>query len=455
MPTLIGVFFLFSGLYCFFCRRDWLFGLTIFSAFFQAASILNIGSRGVQPYYLIALLYIGSHLNALFVGPRTRFSGKFLLLGFAAIGALSALVLPIVFAGTPVYSPGLTLDEGFFFRTPLQLSATNLVQAGCLLVNVSVVFTAASAKRVAATATFYKASFALMIALILVQFAASFAGRAIPMGMVRNNPSYGIYSDSNAGGRVYGTYTEPSEAGIALLILFGGSAYSYLVSRKSPAPLFIAALSIGLVRSSSALAASALVVALVIVCHPPFRSLVQIDWNRLLRIGAMAAAAAALLLSPLAGVLAQYTTQKSDTLSYVFRLAADRYALDLVMRTHGLGVGLGSNRPSSLATSLLSCVGVLGATVFLLMVWRLSQNARGSDTWVRWAICAYLIGKAFGGPDINEPQLWTSLALAASCSAAWKHSPVAPARRSWLRWFVTPLSKSGTGSGIPLTPPAC
>lgn len=449
MPTLIGIFFLGLGLYCFTVRREWLFGVLVLAGFFEAASAINIGSRGVQPYHLIALLYIASRSKALLHGSGARFSGRRLLVGFVLVGCVSALLYPVLFAGTPVYSSSMSMDEGFLYHTPLQLSAANLIQAGTLVVNAAVVFAAASEPRTKATNSFIRFSFALLTCLILAQFAASFVGKEIPLGFIRNNPSYSISTDEWAGGRVFGTYTEPAGAGIALLLLYGGALYQFLLEGRAAFVLLISAISLGLVRSSSALVGAAGITFLLIAVHPPFRSGLRIRRRRLLRIGAIGGSAAVLLLSPLAGALAPYTTGKSDTLSYVFRLRADVYALELLRRTHGLGVGLGSNRPSSLLTSLLSTVGIVGAILFLLMVWRLAQNARGSDAWLRWAIFAFVVGKMVAGPDINEPQLWTAMALAVSCSMPWKAVPATAIQHSWTGWFKPSLPRRPAESAEP------
>ena len=91
----------------------------------------NGGGRGVQPYYVVALLVV---LRA-FLDRKRRFdgapsfNGRSALLVFALIGVGSALVLPVVFAGVPVYSPSLGLEEGFALRPPLSLSQSNFTQA--------------------------------------------------------------------------------------------------------------------------------------------------------------------------------------------------------------------------------------------------------------------------------------------------------------------------------------
>jgi len=119
-------------------------------------------------------------------------------------------------------------------------------------------------------------------------------------------------------------------------------------------------------------------------------------------------------------VLSQYTTEKNQTLSYVHRLAADYFALQLTGATYGLGVGLGSNRPSSFATCLLSEVGIIGAILFLIAAIQISRNAQGTDIALRWSLFGILFCKCLGGPDITDPQMWIMLALATNCASRFR-----------------------------------
>jgi len=60
------------------------------------------------------------------------------------------------------------------------------------------------------------------------------------------------------------------------------------------------------------------------------------------------------------------TLDKTTTSSGEERLYADVHALNLLLESGGLGVGWGSNRPSSFAAYVLSNTGVVG---FGLLVW--------------------------------------------------------------------------------------
>ena len=112
------------------------------------------------------------------------------------------------------------------------------------------------------------------------------------------------------------------------------------------------------------------------------------------------------------GGFAQYTINKNETGSYLHRTAADLYALWLAGDSHWVGVGLGSNRPSSLVPSLLSTLGLTGALLFFVLLVKIARNAEGEYGWLRWSILALVIDCAFAVPDINLPTLWMALALA-------------------------------------------
>src|ERR1700730_4829576 len=101
MPTVIGVIFFCFGIYCFLFKEDNLLGLLLIASTFEAASALNFGQRGIQPYYVVAAFIIARAIVNRLLGVRLKRAmpqGKWLLI-FGAIGITSALVLPVIFAG--------------------------------------------------------------------------------------------------------------------------------------------------------------------------------------------------------------------------------------------------------------------------------------------------------------------------------------------------------------------
>jgi hypothetical protein len=347
---------------------------------------------------------------------KTNLKGKYLLIAFGFLGVFSAFVYPFIFAGVHVYLPKVVaIDDGFFYRPPLQFSFSNIAQAVYLVLDVLVVFAAASARKSNKARSLYDLAFYGLAGLVFVQFLCLYFGISFPYSLFQNNPGYlmATATGQDLAVRVMGTFTEPSGAGMMLALFFAGYFYEYFSGTGSVLKPIIAAVSIGLVRSSSSLAAMLAVTALIPICRPFFRYPWFVRPARLAKVVGVLTVATLIVLSPLSTMLREYTTDKSETLSYVHRTAADVFSLQLAADTHWIGVGLGSHRPSSLLASLLSTMGVLGLIIFLLMLIQIARNVTGEHLWIRWAILAVLVDMCLGGPDITQPTLWIVLALAA------------------------------------------
>jgi hypothetical protein len=85
--------------------------------------------------------------------------------------------------------------------------------------------------------------------------------------------------------------------------------------------------------------------------------------------------------------------------------------------THWIGVGLGSNRASSLITSLLSNVGIAGVLCFTVFLWRLFRNLATEHAWLVWAAFALLLNMFIGLPDVTMPLLWIPILIAVQLNA--------------------------------------
>jgi hypothetical protein len=420
MPTILGMIFLLAGILCLALGDPWLLGLLVFSSLFQAASAINFGSSGIQPYYLVACILIFSQIRKLgFWRSGIVFQGKWILVAFGSIGLLSAFVCPLVFAGIPVYSPSVGIDESFIYQPPLHFGLGNLAQAAYLVINLLTVRSAALVIETRLVRRLYTVTFGLLVSLICIQFILLQFGVQFPNEIFQNNPGYAIaiHAFADPSSRVVGTFTEASEGGLCLAMFFAGYFYEFFVGKGSLVGAIVATAAAGMVRSTAAMAAMAVIIVLVCAVYSFYKPPWTIRMDRLIKVVSLLIIAGIIFLTPIASALSDYTMGKSDTLSYVHRTAADLFALRLAAATHWVGVGLGSNRPSSLATSLLSNVGLLGAVVFSVLVIQLARNARGVDTWIRWSVAAGVIDMCFSVPDINQPLLWTFLSLAAHYGA--------------------------------------
>ncbi len=120
---------------------------------------------------------------------------------------------------------------------------------------------------------------------------------------------------------------------------------------------------------------------------------------------------------------------KGQTLSFEHRTRTDLNSAKLLVDTFGLGVGLGSNRSSSLLLTLASNVGGVGLALAVMTIARfqncvsfLSRSglSRSISPEAQWLLPIYLgfVGNCVAGaiavPDLSSLSLWLPFALGIS-----------------------------------------
>jgi hypothetical protein len=438
MPTVIGVIFFIFGLYFFFFREEGLVGLLVVSAIFQAASAVNFGERGLQPYYIVAAFIIirGTVNRLLSVTPAKKVPFQTSLLLFAAISIASAFLLPFMFVGIPVYDPKLGIDQSLFVHPPLSFGLNNVAQAGFLIWHVATLYGAQAIKfSYKKTQRAYILSFYLLVLFIGAQTISRVAGIHFPDEVIRNNPGYslGDLADEQTSTRIPGTFAEPSFGGAFLVLYCVGFTVQYLSGRGSKWLVIISLVASGLIASSGSLVVLALFILLLLVLHQPFRFPWFINVDKAKRLAGIAVWLGLPSVLAIAGsasyrqTLLTLTVSKGDSGSFINRTASDLFALQLLSRTYGIGVGLGSNRASSLVTSLLSNVGVLGFALFAMFYFRLLRGLSKEMAWLRWGGFAVLLNMCVDIPDITFPLVWVIILLAVQMQTAIDSGSTPPA----------------------------
>jgi hypothetical protein len=419
MPTAIGILFFVASIYCFFKKDDQLFALLIFSALFQASSVIALVDKGVEPYYLVGSMFVLQiiYRRLLTTSPWRTFKGEKWMILFATLAIVSAFTLPFVFAGIPVYEQHVGIDDGFFIRPPLAFRNANLTHSLSLLLGVLVVIGAAQCVRGRIfSRNAYMFTFYFLVAIIAVQFLCSITGIPFPYEALQNHAgrSMQIVDPTDFASRYAGTFTESSGVGAVLIWFTVGFLAERLKFGRSLIPALMGLSALLLARSSAALAAITVVIVLLSFWHPVFRLPFYINVLRLRRVGLLLVLGGVLLglviFSPLRNSLIEVTLQKQESGSFINRIASDAYALDLFVMTKGVGVGMGSNRPSSLITSLLSTVGLLGLVVFLMAYFKLLSNAARKHPDLLWAGLGFFLFLVLSGPDYDNPWVWVFLA---------------------------------------------
>jgi hypothetical protein len=429
MPTIVGLVFFAIGAYCFVARPDSLFGALILASVFEASSAINIGERGVQPYYIIAgFIILRGALNWLFSSrPQPIMPQRLWLLLFGSIAIASSFVLPIIFAGIPVYDPKIGIDPGLFIRPPLRFGLNNVGQAGFLAWHIATAFAVTHIQfSPEKTRKAYDWAFRTTVLFVFLQAAFQFIGIPFPDSLIRNNPGYAI-TDSTFGAngiRNSGTFTEPSIVGAFLLFFCVGYAEEFLEAKRGPGKMLIALAGLGAVASSGSLLATGILFTCLLIRHFPVRSFRYIRVRALKRTSGIVLLLTVplflVLVAPagLRDVVLTLTVSKGESSSFINRTAADLYALELLVRTKFIGVGLGSNRASSLLTTLASNVGLPGIAAFLIFHFRLFANLPQHYAWLRWAAYALLLNMVLGIADVTIPIYWIAVLLAVTVTVS-------------------------------------
>lgn len=429
MPTLIGAMFFLCGAYCFLFRKEGLLGLLIIAGVFQAASAANFGKRGIPPYYVIAAFLVARALLDWSLGKSSEkpMPQGFWLLFFGCIAIASAFVLPFIFAGVPVYDPKVGIDLGLFIRPPLQFGLNNIGQAAFLACHLATAYAVMAINfSPAKIQRWYVWGFYLVFLILAAQSVCQLMNISFPNSLFLNNPGYAVWEHGQevGGTRNPGPFAEPSLAGGFLVMYCTGFLAEWFAGQKGLWHVVLSLVAITLVASGGSLLALGLATLPLVVRYFPFRFPWYINLGRTKRwalLLALVAAPLALALFSSSGfrdALMTNTVSKTDSGSFINRTAADVYALQLLVQTHGLGVGLGSNRASSLLTTLLSNVGILGVLAFGTFSYKLLANLPSEYEWLRWAIFALLLNMCIDIPDVTMPTLWIPILFAMQCSPA-------------------------------------
>jgi hypothetical protein len=434
MPTITGIIFFCCGAYCFLYKEDRLFGLLIIASTFEAASAINFGKRGIQPYYVVAAFTIARGLVNWLLGVRfnRKMPQRKWLLIFGVIAVASAFVLPVVFAGVPIYDVKIGIDDGLFIRPPLQFGLYNVTQAVYLALHIATAFALFSIKFSAEKIRkAYLLAFYIEVFFVFAESLCQLARIEFPLWLVLNNPGYSLWENSmeSYGTRVPGTFSEPSIAGAFLVLYCVGFLAQYLAQKGQSIRLIVSLVASGMVASSSSLLTLSLAPIALLVRYSPFRFPWYINLKQTKRIAwvlFLLVVPPILVLAFFSGyreVLTNVTVSKGESGSFISRTAADLYSLQLLLRTYGLGVGLGSNRSSGLLTTLISNVGFGGVLAFLVFYFKLFANLPEEYAWLRWAGFALFLNMCLGVSDITIPIVWCPLLLATQFGAERKAVP--------------------------------
>lgn len=448
MVTPLGLAFLPIAAWALCVRpRDNLFGLLIFASVFQAGAVANvpIGGTyiGLMPYY-VAAIFLCARMALSLAGGKQGYTVRDpsgflkLLVIFTSLAVAGSFLWPNMFSGTPVYAPRGGIDSQVDQQTPLTYSFSNLGQAGYLAINLLILVYVSlrtwqwsSLERCVLA---LHAASAVVVFAGLYQLVAFWAGLPFPDWFFNSNLGGAQLASQSLGGigRISGTFSEASN-----LAAYLSSYCAFLVilamgRQLRPLGFLMLALS-GVCLLASTSSTAYLVTAVVAIALFLKGAVLPVVTRAKLRRVRPKESVAVVVLSIVivsvsvvalrsgyGEVLYEATLGKTSSGSYEHRSASNLYAVDLLRDTWGLGVGLGSNRPSSFLAWLASNVGVVGLILFAAAYAKLLRAAsnyarqlppslgrkRALLAALQWAFCTHVVAKVVSQPDLAFPTFW-------------------------------------------------
>ena len=100
-----------------------------------------------------------------------------------------------------------------------------------------------------------------------------------------------------------------------------------------------------------------------------------------------------------------------DLPDYLARSAANDRSWQIFLETSGLGVGLGSHRPSSLFFLVLSCLGLVGTVLLAVLIAVALRRAARTEPAAGWALLGVVVSGVIAVPDLSMPVIWVGVAV--------------------------------------------
>jgi hypothetical protein len=419
----------------------------IISSIFQATAFINIGDSPIIVYYFFGVLFVLRGVVDLFwlpLGWRVPKQNNPLLylLGFVLIAVLGAFILPQIFYGTLVYSPKISIDDQFNNMTHLALESQHFNQSIQLLVN-ALIFIIIWFRIISPLAFIRAIVFSLVFALgiALWQVVSNATNIYFPKELLYTVEGWSVGNEQLIGSfsRVNSTFLEPS---VFATYLTGVFAFLLIWWVKRPNWILLGGVLLTLFAmliTTSTTAYLGLVGVLVcILLGVGLLQLINGGWTSKSLLVLLFATVAVIWIglmvfvgSPDLGDLVNVVLlQKSDGDSFKVRMESDLQGFEILWNTYGLGVGLGSNRPSSFLTFLLSNVGILGFLLFVMFLVSLTRlalhnisrlNQESMNNWAvagAWGLWATIVAKISAQPDLSFSPMWVWIFfLACLCHA--------------------------------------
>lgn len=350
---------------------------------------------------------------------RARFPSDLVGVALVIWAGVITVAGPRIFAGTRVFDPALGVDIQVGNLAVLAPSLGNIAQFGYLTLGVALLLAAGRLFPVDSRLL----GSALWVALVLAAV-RMVAEPWWPHELLQNMPGYSYATPE----RLSGTFYEPSVLGLYLVAaacyfgarLIRGDGAGGAARTRIAASIALGLVGVEFVANASgtallglillAAAAAALLARRLLRPRPSHGGVGVQPWAVILGTGVLALGLTR--LPALYDLTIGQVERKASSFSYLARGLANERSWQIFLETGGLGVGLGSHRPSSLFFLVLSCLGVVGTVLLIVLVlMALAASARAPGAAASgWALAGVVVSGVIAVPDLSMPVIWAGMA---------------------------------------------
>lgn len=419
--TVFGIFFIIILVILIFLPIKYTIGTLIISSVFQAASVINVSSKGIYAYLLLEIFLIFRYLimnkEINITNNNEFFKKKFIsrLFLFLFVSIFITIISSILFND-------LSIDNRYLNnQIVFKLTPSTFVRIIVLFTNVTTLLIIYNLQNYYEN-NFIEKSIIFAIIIVLVfgfwGFIWKISNKAIyyPVNFLYSNIGYAQGYDqsyresgSNFGRvRINSTFTEPSYCGGFLVAAFFGVLALNQQKKKYMKTLLFLLLAIIFNLSGTGIV-TFIIALFVYFCLNEKDS---IKTTSILKVIIFLTFTVIVITSTgYTSRLQNLLLNKLDSMSGVKRLYIDKKALEIFKKTFFLGGGVTCYRASSLFFTMLGSVGLLGSFLFFKSIIYFLHNSKKNISsplmyYGYFYVCVVLISMFLSIPDIVFPPLW-------------------------------------------------
>lgn len=419
---IIGVILIPILCYLLFKPYKYMVAALMFSCLFQAASILQIGDKGIQPYLLISAFLV---LRSILLNKNTikkTFKKGFTLLVvlFAVYSIAITIIMPHIFEGVFVYDKSLD-SSALGGGIKLRFGMSNITQIAYLILNCLTLCCLWINRRAVRRDDIYK-YFTLLVKIFLIIGIWRFLSLCFPIYFPANI-IYSLYNGESLLSTVDGiprmssTMSEPSFCGAVLAAIFWAIVMANFGKWKFSSILLLIVTGVSLLLCMAGTGLVTVMLGLLVFLY--YKGLHK---KIVLALsGFLVFAFALVYISGFYDSIQLMLATKSESQSGIVRMMAMQNSWDLFFKSYGMGVGMGSNRGSSFIIDMASSIGVIGLVLFGAIYLKLVNYAKKNDsTYISVFMLVMLIAQCLAIPDFSFCGFWLGIYMAASIAPVSK-----------------------------------